>query len=61
MIQDAKRGRFSTIYINFKDRLTRFGFRYLEAYFSEFNVSIACVNELDDKTSYILFLENYIA
>jgi putative resolvase len=61
MIQDAKRGRFSTIYINFKDRLTRFGFRYLEAYFSEFNVSIACVNELDDKTPESELVEDLVA
>ena len=61
MIQDAKRGRFSTIYINCKDRLTRFGCRYLDAYFSEFNVSIACVNELDDKTPESELVEDLVA
>ncbi|TXT62702.1 MAG: hypothetical protein BAJALOKI1v1_870003 [Promethearchaeota archaeon] len=49
MIRDTKKGLCSIIFINFKDRLTRFGFKYLEAYLSELNVSIVCVNELDDK------------
>jgi excisionase family DNA binding protein len=61
MIRDAKRGRFSTIYINFKDRLTRFGFKYLETYLSEFNVSITCVNELDDKTPESELVEDLVA
>lgn len=61
MIRDAKKGLFSTIFINFKDRLTRFGFKYVEAYLSEFNVSIACVNELDDKTPESELVEDLVA
>ena len=61
MIRDAKKGLFSTIFINFKDRLTRFGFKYLEAYLSEFNVKIACVNELDDKTPESELVEDLVA
>jgi len=61
MIRDAKRGCFSTIFINFKDRLTRFGFKYLEAYLSEFNVSITCMNELDDKTPESELVEDLVA
>ncbi|TXT62459.1 MAG: hypothetical protein BAJALOKI1v1_930014 [Promethearchaeota archaeon] len=61
MIRDAKKGLCSTIFINFKDRLTRFGFKYLEAYLSEFNVSIACVNELDDKRPESELVEDLVA
>ena len=61
MIRDAKKGLFSTIFINFKDRLTRFGFTYLEAYLSEFNVSITCVNELNDKTPESELVEDLVA
>lgn len=61
MIHDAKKGLFSTIYINVKDRLTRFGFKYLEAYLSEINVSITCVNELDDKTPESELVEDLVA
>lgn len=50
LIQDSKKNRFSAILINFKNRLTRFGYNYLEKYLSEFNVKIICVNKLDDKT-----------
>ena len=50
LIQDSKKNRFSAILINYKDRLTRFGYKYLEKYLSEFNVKIICVNILDDKT-----------
>jgi len=51
LIQDSKKkNRFSTVLINFKDRLTRFGYKYLEKNFSEFNVKIIPVNRLDDKS-----------
>ena len=61
MMRDAKKGLFSTIFINFRDRLTRFGCKYLEAYLSEFNVSIACVNELDDKIPESELVEDLVA
>ena len=71
LIQDSKKSQFSAILINYKDRLTRFGYKYLEKYLSEFSVKIICVNKLDDKTrkanlsrtSWQLFIplaENYI-
>ena len=61
MIRDAKKGFFSMNFFSFKDRLTRFGFKYLETYLSEFNVSIACVNELDDKTPESELVEDLVA
>jgi len=39
------------VYITYKDRLTRFGFNYLEEMFSKHDVSIiVCNNEVDDKS-----------
>lgn len=32
------------------DRLTRFGYKYLENNQAHFNVKLTCVNRLDDKT-----------
>lgn len=61
MIRDARKGLFSMIFINFKDRLTRFGFKYLEAYLSEFNVKISCLNTLDDKTPESELVEDLVA
>lgn len=49
LIRDAKKGEFSTVIINFKDRLTRFGFRYVEEYLGEFNVKIIALNKLEEK------------
>lgn len=61
LIQDSKKNQFSTILINFKDRLTRFGYRYREKYLSEFNVKIICVNKLDDKTPESELVEDFVA
>lgn len=61
LIQDSKKNQFSKILINFKDRLTRFGYKYIEKYLSEFNVKIICVNKLDNKTPESELVEDLIA
>ncbi|TFF89658.1 MAG: IS607 family transposase [Promethearchaeota archaeon] len=61
LIEDSKKNRFSTVLINFKDRLTRFGYKYLEKYLSEFKVKIICVNRLDDKTPESELVEDLVA
>jgi len=40
------------IIIAFKDRLTRFGFKYLERYFASHNVKIEVVNGEEPKDAY---------
>ena len=61
LIGDSKKNRFSTVLVNFKDRLTRFGYNYLEKYLSEFNIKIICVNRLDDKTPESELVEDLVA
>ena len=61
IIQDSKKNLFSAILISYKDRLTRFGYKYLEKYLSEFNVKIICVNKLDDKTPESELVEDLVA
>jgi excisionase family DNA binding protein len=61
LIQDSKKSLFSAILINYKDRLTRFGYKYLEKYLSEFNVKIICVNKLDDKNPESELVEDLVA
>ena len=61
LIQDSKKNRFSAILISYKDRLTRFGYKYLEKYLSEFKVKIICVNKLDDKTPESELVEDLVA
>ena len=47
----AKERKISKVYITYKDRLTRFGFNYLEMYFNSHNVEIAVLNdESEDKS-----------
>lgn len=47
----AKNGEISKIYITYKDRLTRFGFNYLELYFNSHNVDIIVLNDNGDDKS----------
>ncbi len=61
LIKDSKKNRFSTVLINFKDRLTRFGYNYIEKYLSEFNVKIIYVNRLDDKNPESELVEDLVA
>ena len=61
LIRDAKKGQFSYVIVNFKDRLTRFGFRYLEEYLGEFNVKIIVVNKLENKALETEIVEDLVS
>lgn len=61
LVQDSKKNYFSTILINFKDRLTRFGYKYLKSYFSEFNIKLICINSLNAKTPESELVEDLVA
>jgi len=51
LMEMARRGEVTDIAITYKDRLTRFGFGYLERYFSSYGVKIHMVDGEDDKKS----------
>ena len=61
LIRDAKKHHFSLILLNFKDRLTRFGYVYLKTYLSEFNIRLLCINRLDDKSPESELVEDLVA
>ncbi len=61
LIRDAKKGLFDIVIINYKDRLTRFGFRYLEEYLNEFNVKIMTINKLEDKALETELVEDLVS
>jgi putative resolvase len=61
LIRDVKKNQFSTILINFMDRLTMFGYKYLENYLAHFNVKLTCINRLDDKTPESELVKDFIA
>ena len=44
LIADVKKGDIDTVYISYKDRLTRFGFGYFEYLFSLYGTKIEVVN-----------------
>ena len=61
LLRDAKADKFSTIFVNYKDRLTRFGYNYLKKYLSEFGVKLAYLNKLSDKSPESEMVEDLVA
>lgn len=43
-------GKVQTIYVTYRDRLTRFGFTYFESLFSKFNCAIIALNTTNELT-----------
>jgi len=58
LVEERKMG---VIVVAFKDRLTRFGFRYLERYFSSHGVRIEVVNGEEPKDAYQELIEDLTA
>jgi excisionase family DNA binding protein len=57
----VERREIGVIIVAFKDRLTRFGFSYLERYFSSHGVRIEVVNGEEPKDAYQELVEDLIA
>lgn len=43
--------KVDTVYVRYKDRLTRFGYDYLEKFFQSYNVNIVILEETESKTN----------
>jgi len=61
LVADGRKQRFSTVFVTFKDRLTRFGYKYLENYLSEFGVQLIPVHRLEDNTPESELVEDLVA
>ena len=61
LITDSRKQQFSTIFINYNDRLTRFGYKYLEKYISEFGVQLISINHLKETTPESELVEDLVA
>ena len=61
LMKDCQERKFSTIFINFKDRLTRFGYKYLEKYVSEFGIRLISINRLEDTSPESELVEDLVA
>ena len=48
----VEKGEVGAVIVAFKDRLTRFGFKYLERYFPPHNIKIEVVNGEEPKNAY---------
>ena len=57
----VERREIGAVIVAFKDRLTRFGFSYLERYFSSYGVRIEVVNGEEPKDAYQELVEDLIA
>jgi len=57
----VERREIGVVIVGFKDRLTRFGFRYLERYFASHGVRIEVVNGEEPKNAYQELVEDLIA
>lgn len=61
LLKDAKDHRFSLILLNYKDRLTRFGYTYLKKYVSEFGVSLQYLHTLEEKSPESEMVQDLVA
>jgi predicted site-specific integrase-resolvase len=61
LLKDAKTNKFLTIFVNYKDRLTRFGYIYLKNYLSKFGVKLVYLNKLSDKSHESEMVEDLVA
>lgn len=61
LMKKARNGEITTICITEKDRLTRFGFKYLEEYFSSHNVTIQVLSETENKTLHDELLQDFMS
>jgi len=61
MLRDAKNNKFSLLLVNYKDRLTRFGYKYVKKYLSEFGVNLLYLHALDEKAPESEMVEDLVA
>ena len=62
MMADARKGKFNTVAITAKDRLTRFGFSYLEEFFFDHSVNVVVLDDQkQDKNIYDELLQDFMS
>jgi len=50
LCQNIEKGKIKHVILTYPDRLTRFGFQYLERYFASFNTSILVIHQKANQT-----------
>jgi predicted site-specific integrase-resolvase len=57
----VRQGKLDVVIVEFKDRLARFGFNYLQQYMSAFDVTIEIVNGPEPKTAQEELVDDMLA
>lgn len=57
----SREGKVSDIAITTQDRLTRFGYKYLESYFASYGTTIHCLNQNERKTEEEELMADFMA
>ena len=55
------RNMVDVVVITYKDRLTRFGFRYIEEFFRSYNVEIITINDTPEKSELQEYIEDFVS
>lgn len=61
LLADAKKGLFNILIITNQDRLSRFGFSYLELLLTEYNVKIIIAEDLQEKSIYDELMQDFMS
>lgn len=61
LISKAKNGEFNKLAVTHKDRLTRFGFHYLEELFNQLGVELLIADEDDKKTLHEELMQDFMS
>lgn len=61
LIRDIKKDKISTVYITSQDRLTRFGYSYLEELFQIFDTQIIVLNDNDQKSMHEELMDDFMS
>lgn len=61
LLKEAKEGKFNQLVITNQDRLSRFGFSYLELLLHEYGVEIVATEEIKEKSMYDELIEDFMS
>lgn len=61
LIRDAKKGKYNTLAITAKDRLTRFGYTYLEEILEDAGVEILILDDARDKDAAEELIQDFLS
>ena len=61
LMKGAKNKEFNRICITHKDRLARFGYKYLQDHLSSLGVSVTILSDINDKNSYDELLQDFMS